>query len=173
MQIPSVIFFANAEAFSSDITKNNIQVQLHIDEFVSDIEFNARIAVDPNYPIFVHLNNLRIIVMSQDMRDMTNRQYADTTIFLAHGLINVLQNNVGPPTISLPIEGINIFNLLAAIKLHTNFSCNRCNCGCRCNCFKHLLYQIQKLLINEYDISGAHTANCDNPYLNTDWLNRG
>lgn len=171
MEIPSAIIFINADI--SDIARNNIKNQLNIDEVMTDVEFDARVTVDPNYPTFVHLNKQRILIERQTLQDITNRELADVVMFVKQGMVTVLQNNYGPPALSLPIERLNIFNLLAGIEnISRIFSCKKCNCCCRCNCFKHLPIQLQLMLINPFDISGVHDANCDNEYNNIDWLNR-
>ena len=167
MQLLSTIIYVNSDI--STIAENNLVTQLNITEVMNDTEFNARLIVDPNYPVFVHLNNLRIIV-KQDFQDQTNRQFADIVLFVKQGMVNVLQNNYGPPTLSMPIERLNLFNLLA--NNNRILTCLSCHCGCQCNCFKHLPLPIQRMLINPFDISGIHNANCDNQYNNTDWLNR-
>ncbi len=184
MQIPSAIIFINndlAPPIKNNISQppflgeaHNIGVQLQIDEIMSSDEFNARVSADPNYPVFVHLNNLRILVILSNFQDQTNRALADIVLFASHGQVAVLHNNVGPPTLSLPTERLNIFNLYADIKniYHFDFSCRKHKCGCCCNCFKHLSYCLQNMLLTPWDLSGTHSANCDSEYNNKDWLNR-
>lgn len=171
MNLPSAIIFINADL--SDITKNNLKIQLDITEIISDVEFDARVVADPNYPIFIHLNNQRVLVIRQSLQDYTNRQLADILLFFKQGMVTVLQNNFGPPTLSLPIDRLNIFNLLEGIKnIYRTFSCRKCKCCCRCCCFKHLPIQLQQMLIDPFDISGVRDANCDNQYNNIDFINR-
>lgn len=169
MSLPSIIFFINADI--SPITQLTLKNQLMIDEIMSDTEFHARVSVDPNYPIVVHLNDLRILVICQNLRDLTNRDLADIVLFIKQGQATVLKNNLGPPTISTSIERINIFNLIENIKNRT-FSCRKCRCCCNCCCFKHLPAPLQKMLIYPFDPSGVHDANCDNEYNNNEFINR-
>jgi hypothetical protein len=172
MELPSAIIFINADI--SAITLNNLKTQLEFNEVMSDAEFDLRVSVDPNYPVLVHLNNQRILVLRQTLQDFTNRQLADVVMFVKQGMVTVLQNNYGPPTLSLPVERLNIWNLLADIKNISckTITCRKCHCGCECNCFKHLPIQLQQMLINPFDLSGVHDANCDNEYNNPDWINR-
>lgn len=171
MQIPSIIF-VNYD--SGSVAQNTLKTQLNIDELMNEDEFDARVAVDPNYPVIVHLTNQRILVTRTTFQDHTNRQYADVVLFVKNGLATVLENNYGPPGLSFRVERINLFNMLADIKKLSSrtLSCHRCHCGCGCNCFKHLPVAIQKLLINPYDISGVHNANCDNIFNNPEFINR-
>ena len=97
-------------------TIQGIDVQLEINETMTLAEFNARVTADPNYPTVIHLNNLRILVILSDFTDQTNRQLADIVIYAKGGLANILKNNVGPPGLSLPIERINIWNLVNGLK---------------------------------------------------------
>jgi len=172
MEMLSAIIFINADI--SPITLTNLETQLELNEVMSDVEFDARVSVDPNYPVLVHLNNQRILVLRQTLQDFTSRQFADVSLFVKQGMVTVLQNNFGPPTLSLPVDRLNIFNLLADIKKIScqTFTCRKCYCGCKCNCFKHLPLQLQQMLINPFDLSGVHDANCDNKYNNLDWINR-
>lgn len=171
MIIPAAIFFINADI--SDITKNTLKLQLSINEVLTDIEFDARVQADPNYSINIHLNNLRILVIRQNLQDYTNRELADVVLFIKQGLATVLKNNFGPPTLAVLISHINIFNLLNGLK-NTSYplSCRKCCCGCCCNCFSHLPIPLQNMLINKFDCSGVHNANCDNQYNNIEWINR-
>jgi hypothetical protein len=170
MQIPPAIIFINSDF--PDQTKNKLITQLYLTEVMSDVEFDNRVLADPNYPVIVHLNNLRILVIREDLQDFTNRTLADIVLFFKLGLATVLYNNYGPPTLSMPIDNINIFNLFANISKTNPLTCLSCSCDCCCNCFKHLPAPLQRMLINKYDRSGVHNANCDNEYNNDDWINR-
>lgn len=173
MQLPSAIIFVN---YDLGVTAQlNLQSQLRITEILSEPEFDTRVAVDPNYPVIVHLSQQRILVLRSDFHDPFNRDLANIVLFIKGGLATVLKNNLGPPTLSLPTQRINIFNLMEGIKnasYSSLLSCRKCNCDCRCNCFKHLPLAIQDMLINKFDVSGVHTANCDNEFNNEAFINR-
>lgn len=172
MNLPSAIIFVNADSGSQ--AQNTLKNQLNMDSLITGDEFDARVAIDPNYPIIIHLTNQRVLVVRTTFQDHTNRQFADVVLFVKGGQATVLENNYGPPGLSFTVDRINLFNLLADIKKLScrSFSCHKCNCGCKCNCFKHLPVAIQKLLIDPYDISGVHNANCDNIFNNPDFINR-
>lgn len=173
MQIPGLIFFVNSDIGS--VAQNTIATQLSIDEVMSNTEFNARVVADPNYPIVVHINNLRILVTQPDYQlDTTNREFADIVLFVKQGMATVLDHNFGPPTISMAVQRLNLYNLSGIIKSinFKRFHCRKCKCRCDCNCFKHLPLPLQELLIDPFDPSGVHTANCDNEYNNEDFINR-
>lgn len=171
MNLPSVIFFINSDL--NEPLKATLISQLRINDFMDGYEFDDRVAVDPNYPTFVHLQQLRIMVMRPSLRNISDRTLADVVLFVKQGLASVEFYKNGPPSLTLPVANLNIFNLLEGIRsMDNSITCRRCVCGCRCNCFKHLPIQLQQMLINIYDISGVHDANCDNQFNNADWINR-
>lgn len=94
MQIPSAIIFINPDMTESQ--KLRIKEQLYVDEIIQDTEFNARLAMDPNYVQVVHGQNLRIMVLINNFSDVTNREYADLAIFVKHGLLSVKRINLVP-----------------------------------------------------------------------------
>jgi len=110
MLLPSAIIFIN-----NDITTNQklyLQNQLQITEAISFEEFNARVAKDPNYPQTIHGQNLRILVVLSDLKNITNRELADVVFFVKQGLIAILKNKFGPPATSFSQNRINIWQLL-------------------------------------------------------------
>ncbi len=132
--MPTAIIFMNDTVNSTVIStlktsveptpsvETNIARQLEINESMSFVEFNARVAADPNYPFNVHSNGLRILVLLPDFRDYTNRQLADIVIFVKQGLASVEKNNFGPPGLTLPVQRLNIWNLINGIK-GSNVAC--------------------------------------------------
>lgn len=169
MNLPSAIIFINPDINMS--IQEKLTIQLSISEVITGDEFDTRVINDPNYPVLVHLNNLRILVIRNDLYDQSRHELADLVLFIKNGLATVLKNNYGPPTVSMQYERLNLFNLLANIK-NTKYCCQVCKCGCRCNCFKHLPAPLQHMLLNYFDISGVHNANCDNEYNNIEFINR-
>jgi len=173
MQIPGIIFFINNDI--STETQTNLQSQLYIDEVITDTEFNARITADPNYPIIIHFNNLRILVLESPYdTNPSNKEFANIALFFKNGMLYVLDHHYGFPTISINAQNINLFNLKNIIKeIHfEKFNCRKCHCGCSCNCFKHLPIQLQRLLLAPWDPSGVHSANCDNEFNNKAFIER-
>jgi hypothetical protein len=132
MEMPGVIIFVNDSITTATQTTlatkdspnpstiQGIDVQLQINETINLTEFNARIAADPNYPTVVHLNRLRILVILPNFQDTTNRNLADVVMFVKQGLASVEKCKYGPPGFTLPIQRINIFNLLYGIKTSGN-----------------------------------------------------
>lgn len=114
MDMPSAIIFINNDM--NDAVRTTITSQLEINETISFSEFNARITADPNYPIFVHGNKLRVLVLLPTFRDYTNRDLADIVIFLKQGLASVEKNKFGPPGLTLEIQRLNIWNLINGLK---------------------------------------------------------
>jgi hypothetical protein len=93
-------------------TVQGIDVQLEINETITLAEFNARIAVDPNYPEVIRLNKIRVLVISPNFHDHTNRELFDVVLFVKQGLASVERCKFGAPGFTLPVERINILNLI-------------------------------------------------------------
>lgn len=189
MHPPPAIFFVNADLNAK--STSTLQSQLYINDTMSDTEFDARVAADPNYPTWIHLNDLRILVIRKDFHDLTNRTLADVVIFVKQGMATILKNNFGPPGLSLPIERINMYELLREVgspnvailpqnppsPCGCKCSCNCgvfCSCGppsnCGCECPRSGLGGI--FAIEAKDTSGVHEPNCDNECNNIDFINR-
>ena len=187
MNMPPAIIFINSDI--NDGIQSTLQKQLFINETMSGNEFDARVAVDPNYPTVIHGNNLRILVIRQNFRDYTNRTLADVVIFYNQGQVTIEKNNFGPPGLSLPIQRLDIWALLrgagssfVVILPHTPCRPNQhCHC-CKndgsgvslCGCLppNHGMGGIVGEELMASDASGVHLPNCDNIYNNPDFINR-
>lgn len=110
MNIPGAVIFVNND-IDGYITQK-LETQLFISETMTGDEFDARVAADPNYPNIIRLMSRRILVIRDDFRDYSNRDAADIALFISHGLASVLQNNYGPPGLTLSLEQIYIYKLL-------------------------------------------------------------
>ena len=113
MDLPSAIIFINSDI--NDLMKNTLITQLEINDYITFDEFNARVAADPNYTDVIHLNKIRVMVVLPTFQDYTNRTLADIVLFLKAGLATVEKNNFGPPKLSLPLQRLNIWNLIYGI----------------------------------------------------------
>jgi len=107
--LPPGIIFINEDL--NDTLKAKIKTQLYVHEAISGAEFDARVAVDPNYPTVVKLQNIRILVI-RNLHDHTNRNLADVVIFVKAGLAAIEKNNFGPPGLTLPVNNFYIHQLL-------------------------------------------------------------
>lgn len=163
MTLPAAIIFINSDI--SDKTKSTLVSQLHINESMTGTEFDARVVADPNYPTIVELQGLRILVIRDTFRDLTNRSYADLVLFFAHGLVTIEKNNFGPPGQTFAIERINIYELLRA-----NNSSHVVILPQNTNNHSSVLGGI--FAIESADTSGVHDANPDNEANNQDFINR-
>ena len=192
MNLPPAIIFINTDI--NDGVKSTLQTQLYLNEIMSDAEFDARVVADPSYPLVVHANNLRIMVVRQNFRDYTNRTLADVVMFYNQGQITVEKNNFGPPKLSLPIQRLNIWALLRGadssfvVILPRSSPCSRstcCHCqkptdisnlgfpgNCGCLPPNHGVGGIVGEELSASDASGVHLPNCDNEYNNKDFINR-
>lgn len=114
---PAIIFINN------DLTEQVQSVfvrQLYITQVMDGYTFDGYVAADGYYPLSVHHDGYRILVM-RDLSDQTNRKYADITLFAKDGLVSVESNNYGPPGITLRIDTV---YLTALINLNTHQICH-------------------------------------------------
>lgn len=179
-QLPSAVIFINPEI--DDGIKNTLISQLNIDETITSTEFDARLAVDPNYPTIVKLNNYRLLVILQDFRNYPNKSIADLLLYLRLGIAYI--ENYGCPRLAFDIQRINIYELLRFVKspqvtiLPNNYYCHDC---CKQQCNKHLMpfgsdkntYGIGGIIADELkDQSGIYSPNPDNENCNIPFINR-
>lgn len=85
----------NSYASPSELT--NLETQLSITDTMTKTEFDARVAADPNYPLVIHLQGLRILVILPDFHDKCNADLADVVVFLHSGLADIERNRLGWP----------------------------------------------------------------------------
>ncbi len=133
--------------------------QLEIVDVMTGTEFDDRVAADPNYPLNIELNQIRILVLRDSLQDVTNRDYADVVMFVKSGLASILYNKYGPPAATYNIDRMNIYTLLINKDIPAGVTST-------------LPIPIRDLLTNPYDPSHVHDANEDNLFNNPDFLNR-
>lgn len=198
--LPPACIFINSDINAEVI--NTLTTQLFINENMTFSEFNARVAAVPSYPQIIHLQFMRILVILPSFQDYTNRNLADIVIFFNQGQATIEKNNFGPPGLSLPIDRINIYELLrynnspnvATIPAYAiNGNCNQ-PCACfpcfKCcphgnfkdypfgnstnhHCFNPFTQGLGGIVLDQMtDSSGVHAPNCDNEYNNQAFLNR-
>lgn len=161
-------YAVNPDGYINDLTRKTLETQLFIDETMTLKEFNTRVEVDPNYPTIVHLQRYRVMVIVTDYRDYTNRALADLVLFYSHGLVKVEKNKFGPPGLTLPIDRINIYELLRdvgskyVVILPPSATPPPHHCP-----------PLGGIVVDEgADSSGVHCPNPDNEYNNPDFINR-
>jgi hypothetical protein len=173
MLIPGILYFANNDL--GDVALANLQGQLNIDEVISNDEFVLRIAADPNYPVVIKLNQLRVLVLypAYDQNN-SNKCLADILLFIRQGMAYVLDRVTGCPGLAMATNKLNMFNLRTYLEQNccSPWRCRRCSCLCGCNCFSHLPLPLRRMLIAWWDPSGVHSANCDNEANNPDFIYR-
>ncbi len=113
MELPSAIIFVNADI--TDAIKNILITQLDIVDSMDGYEFDARVIADPNYPQIIHLNHWRILVKRDTFQQTNNFNIANVVMFVKQGQASILKNNFGSPGLTLPIQRINVYNLLRAV----------------------------------------------------------
>lgn len=109
---------ANTTSYASISELGNLQIQLFIDDTMSKEEFDARVKTDPNYPIIVHLQNLRILVILPKhvpFCEIDNLELADVVLFLHQGLADVEKCHFGPPRQNFEIQRLTIYEILRAV----------------------------------------------------------
>jgi len=171
MSLPAAIFFVNADI--NEGIRNTLMNQLFIDETLTDVDFDARVQVEPEYPDLIHLNGIRIMVLRQNFRDLTNRNLADVVMFVKQGLAAIEKNNFGPPGLTFPIDRINMYELLryvgsnqvVILPVTATKPPHACGHGCGC-CLGGIL------AIEASDSSGVHCPNPDRESNNIDFINR-
>ena len=164
MNLPPAIFFVNADI--GDGIKNKLISQLFITDAINDTEFDSRVQIDPNYPTQIHLNGLRVLVLRQNFRDLTNRNLADVVFFVKQGMAAIEKNNFGPPALTFQVDRFNLYELL------------------RFNNSQYVLvlpptspppppFVLRGIVVDELaDASGVHLPNPDNESNNIDFINR-
>ena len=108
--LPGLIILANDEI----VNVTNINLQLQITEIICLNEFNERVNRDPNYPLAIHLNSLRVLVTTCDLLCQNDNPLFDVIIFVKQGEANVSKSLFGPPgfKFSLPTQRLTIYNLM-------------------------------------------------------------
>lgn len=101
--IPAAILIVN-----NDLTSNveaMLVTQLHIDEVIDGVSFDARVANDPTYNKTVHSSGQRIMVV-RSLFETNNRELADLVLFVKAGLASSELNKFGPPGITTQVVNI-------------------------------------------------------------------
>ena len=146
---PNPPYFPGTDPKAPTNTLAILQTQLSIDDTMTKAEFDARVAVDPNYPTVIHLQGFRILVIVPEYSDgyasypphfhphinIPNIQFADVVMFLHQGLADIEKNRFGPPGQSYEIQRLNMYELLRAVgsssvvilPFFTMPHCNSCN----------------------------------------------
>jgi hypothetical protein len=146
---PKPPYFPGTDPKAPTNTLAILQTQLSIDDTMTKAEFDARVAVDPNYPTVIHLQGFRILVIVPEYSDgyasypphfhphinIPNIQFADVVMFLHQGLADIEKNRFGPPGQSYEIQRLNMYELLRAVgsssvvilPFFTMPHCNSCN----------------------------------------------
>lgn len=106
---PSAIILINQDLVQE--IQNVFSRQLFLTEITDLATFNARVAANPNYVNQVHINQQRILVMGS-LFDQTNRSLFDIILFAKTGLVSVLFNRLGPPSITFPIDRVSLRALI-------------------------------------------------------------
>jgi hypothetical protein len=101
--VPNAIIFVNNDLV--DQVRQHITTQLHINEWITSAEFDARVAADPDYPDTIRALGLRLMVEG-DHRHLNNREHADVVTFVKNGMMSVEYNKFGPPKPSFRVLDI-------------------------------------------------------------------
>ena len=118
--------------------QSRLMIQLHIDEAISGMEFDLRLAADPDYPRNVRALRRRVLVL-RDHRDQTNRTEMDIVMFTKEGLISVTRNCFGPPGQTYRLKDI-YWGALCIYHTDLNRTCLTSSCSCGCDGYGRSLY---------------------------------
>jgi len=163
MNIPTALIFINSDV--SQVSISTLTTQLFLNEIITDTEFSARLAVDPDYVSNIHANNLRVMVLKDFVLNTIDNANADLVLYVKSGLASILKNNNGPPGLALPLNNLYIHKLLRYN--NSQYTTNLPNTS---NYVGSGLGGI--FALKATDTSGVHLANTDNEANNTDFKNR-
>jgi hypothetical protein len=130
-----------------------MQTQLFINDTMSEEEFDARIKVDPNYPVIIRLRDMRILVIASERyydgyrhdgyhhdvyhHHVNKRRHADVVMFMHQGLADVSVNRFGECFHDFNIQRFTMYELLRASRSPGDYSypygedgqgcCDSCN----------------------------------------------
>jgi len=146
--------------------KATLEDQLYIHDTITGAEFDSRMISNPNYPNIIHNLGYRVLVIRHDFIDHTNFEYADIVMFVKHGMASIIKNNYGPPGLTIPLQRIEIHQLLRYNKSQYVVNLPSTN-----------VYPFPRTVggifaIQSADTSGVHDANIDNESHNIDFINR-
>lgn len=105
---PAAIIFVNNDL--TDNVQDMLSKQLHITNTMTGQEFDDLLISDPDFVHKVKQFDLRVLVI-RSMEELTNRDKADVVCFFKNGLISVLDNNFGPPNMTLRVVDLYWGNL--------------------------------------------------------------
>jgi len=163
MNLPAAIIFINGDF--NLLTKTTITTQLYLTEIITKTQFDARVAADPNYPTTINLNSFRVLVVLPSFQDLVNRTLADLVLFYSQGMVYVERNKFGPPGLTLPIDRLNIYDLLRNV--------GSANVVILPPTSTKPPRSLGGIVVDQLaDASGVHDANPDNLANNTDFINR-
>ena len=92
--VPGAVVMVNNDL--TEVVRDRLIQQLHIDEVISGDEFDLRFSVDPNYTRNIRALRRRLMVV-RDHQDTSNREEMDIVLFIKSGMISVTKNCFGPP----------------------------------------------------------------------------
>ena len=119
--------FAGIILVNDDLSPNvqaALVSQLFISEVVDGYEFDQRVIGNPEYPLVIKQNNIRLLVV-RSFYDLTNRELADFAIFCKAGQAAIEDCRVGPPGYSLAIYKLSYKEIFHHFPRH-DFD----DCGC-------------------------------------------
>lgn len=191
----------NPTSYAGVSELQTLQTQLFIDDTMTKDEFDARVAADPNYPLIVHLQMLRILVIVPQYNDgyhymaVPNIELADVVMFLHQGLADIEKNHLGPPGQNYDIQRMTMYSILRAAHSHNVAHlpfealphCDKCDfpffCD-RCHTFSGMKVCPQckngcgcgcgTVLVDNQGIRSGivHAPNCDNEFHNRNFIRR-
>jgi hypothetical protein len=109
MIINSAIIFCNSDISAS--IQATLVKQLYIVETITGVEFDARVAADPNYPSIVHLNNIKLLVLYK-YPVVNNRNLANAIIFIKAGLAYLEDKVIGNHGEAFGVDKLSLSKLL-------------------------------------------------------------
>jgi hypothetical protein len=110
---PPFVMFVNNDL--SDQVKSVFVRQFYLSEIMTGAQFDGYVASIDGYVQTLYIDGYRVMV-ERDLSDHTNRQLANITVFYKNGLLSVLKDGYGPPTLELPLDRVSFTNLINQLK---------------------------------------------------------
>lgn len=116
----------------ADSVLTKLITQLKIDVVLTNAQLTDILNVDPSYREVLRSNSQRALITA-DLSNITNEDFADVIAVYANGLLSVKVNKLGPRGITLPANRI-YWGQLCVFELPIKTCCLQTNCNCSQTC---------------------------------------
>lgn len=110
---PPFIMFVNNDL--SDQVKSVFTRQFYLTEIIDGATFDGYLFTDPNFINTAYADGYRIMVL-KNLSDHTDRQLANITLFYKNGLVSILKDGYGPPTLTKKLDEVSFTTLINQLR---------------------------------------------------------